>query len=175
MLHNLLIYRLACVNVAGMAMLVWAWSAGWVDRAIEADKSRLVFLIAALFVIGTISLFRRAMKVSRRMNAVKAGGVLDDDPDKIMEKAAHLDDVPELLVMVGLIGTLLGIIMSLDGVSKDDFGSISGVQEIAGRMLAGMGVAFYTSLTGMVFSAWATINRRMLRTATVSLVADGRK
>lgn len=174
MLHNLLIYRLAIVQIVGVALVAWSWSAGWVEQAVEADRSRIVFVIAAVFLLATASLFRRAFKVARALNAMKDGIVGPrDHPDKMLEKAGHLDDVPEILTVLGLTGTLVGIIFALHGITADDFASIQGVQQIAGQMLAGMGVAFYTSLVGMVFAVWATINRRILRTATVSLIADG--
>lgn len=55
------------------------------------------------------------------------------------------------LIMAGFIGTLLGIMFAFYGLFVGiDLGSIQAAQEVIAQMSNGLGVAFITSLAGMV-------------------------
>lgn len=174
MLQNLLIYRMLIVNACGGALVVWAWQQGYVETVYAGDISRLTYVITGLFIIGLVSSFIRASKVSGLLNQVKAGNRVSVNGPKITEKAAHLADISNWLVILGLLGTVIGFFIALSGVDQNGLASASGVQMAVGKLMEGMQVAFTTTLLGGFLSLWLDINRRMIATATVSLVEDSR-
>jgi hypothetical protein len=174
MLKNLLLYRLAIFNLAGFAFAGWAWQLGYIEAIYAGDESRITLMITALFAVGLASAWVRAQKVSRLLNLSKENRALVVPGGKLLEKAAHLDDVVNWLVTLGLLGTVIGFAMALSGVDAESLASPAGVQKVAGQLMAGMRIAINTTIVGAVFGLWLDVNRRMIRTATVSLAEDAR-
>ena len=173
MLRNLLIYRIAIFNACGGVMLGWAWQRGYVESAFAGDVSHLTYAIAALFLVGLISCFIRAGKISTQLNIVKQGKYVGRvNGPKTLEKIAHLSDIANWLITLGLLGTVIGFAIALSGVDQNGLASASGVQQAASKLMEGMRVAFTTTLAGGFLGMWIDINRRMIRTAAVSLVED---
>jgi len=77
-------------------------------------------------------------------------------------------------VTLGLLGTVIGFAMALSGIDAASLASPAGVQKVAGQLMAGMRIAINTTIVGAVFGLWLDVNRRMVRTATVSLAEDTR-
>lgn len=173
MLSNLLLYRLAILNLCGFAVVVWAWQQGYVEAVFD-EETRITLIIAGLFIVGLGSAWVRAIKVSRLMNQVKRGDALTVEGPKLLEKGAHLDDIVNWLVTLGLLGTVIGFAIALSGIDAASLASASGVQKVSGQLMAGMRVAIMTTIVGAICGLWLDINRRMIRTATVSLVEDAR-
>ena len=174
MLKNLLLYRLAILNLAGFAFAAWAWQLGYVEAVYAGDESRITLMITALFVVGLASAWVRARKIARLLNLSKENRALVVRGTKLLEKAAHLDDIVNWLVTLGLLGTVIGFAMALSGVDSASLASPAGVQKVAGQLMAGMRIAINTTIVGAVFGLWLDVNRRMVRTATVSLAEDTR-
>lgn len=174
MLRNLLLYRLVLLNLCGVAIALWCWQRGYIAAMYENDSSRITLIITALFLVGMISAFVRAVKVSRLLNKVKADEKVDLNGAKLAEKAAHLDDIPAWIVTLGLLGTVIGFFAALDGVHQNDLVSASGVQKVTAQLMSGMRIALTTTIVGAALGLWIEINRRILKTATVMLVEDAK-
>jgi hypothetical protein len=174
MLKNLLLYRLAILNLSGFAFAGWAWQLGYVEAVYAGDESRITLIITALFAVGLASAWVRARKISRLLNLSKENRALVVLGAKLLEKAAHLDDIVNWLVTLGLLGTVIGFAMALSGVDSASLASPAGVQKVAGQLMAGMRIAINTTIVGAVFGLWLDVNRRVVRTATVSLAEDTR-
>jgi len=174
MLWNLLIYRLVLFNMAGMVCVAWAAQHGYVEQVIENDASRLVFVMVGLFVVFMVSLFSRAVRVSRALNRLKVGEAPAPriNREKFLAKGAHLADIPNWLVTLGLLGTVIGFALAISGVDRDALNTASGVQTAIAELMAGMRVAISTTLVGGFLALWADINRRMLHTSTISMLED---
>ncbi|MFQ5913134.1 MAG: hypothetical protein ACE5JS_08125, partial [Nitrospinota bacterium] len=71
----------------------------------------------------------------------------------------------------GLIGTVIGFIMALSGVSAEAAADIGKVGPMVGTLISGMGVALYTTLVGGIFNLWLGVNFQILRTGTANLAA----
>lgn len=176
MLNNLLLYRIIIVNLIGAGLMAYAAAQGWISTVIAGDSTGLVYAMIGLFVIFIVSLFIRAMKVSQGLNETKFGvrrpGSINGA--KFMEKMAHLDDIPNWLVTLGLLGTVIGIMISLTGISQDSLLDADGVKSAITQLMAGMQVAFCTTIAGGVLGLWCDINRRILRTAAVLMLEDSK-
>ncbi len=176
MRHSLL-YRLIIFNACGFAFIVWAWMHGLVDLVLEADPTKITHVIAALFVAGLASLGWRALKV----NAAIDGGTplytgqlrkRSREAKQMVIRNEHLGDIPEYLVLLGLIGNAVGFLMAFGGVDMSSLGSADGLMAAGTQILAGIGTAFGSTVAGCVLALWAMINYRMLVTATALYVED---
>lgn len=178
MLNNLLLLRLAVFNTCGVFLLIWAWTLGYIQRVFEGDVSHISYIIVALFVVGLISTFWRATKTSAGLNALKVHAPLHSRnrarhaAKKMAVKNAHLGDVLEALVLLGLIGNVVGFLIAMSGADLASLNTPEGAQALAAQLLAGLGVAFYTTLAGTVLALWTMVNVRMLETATALYVED---
>lgn len=131
------VHRLFIVNFAGACGVSAAWWMGYVQQVFAGDISHISYVIAALFIAGVIYAFRRP-------------------------HAERLTDISEWLVTLGLIGNVIGFVIALSGIDADAVSSAEGAQKVASQLLAGMGVAFYSTLVGAVLALWTSINKRVL-------------
>lgn len=168
-MHNLLVYRLLIVNVCGAAALAYAYQRGYVGTMYAADSSYICYAITVLFAVGLISVFLRASKVTRALNAIKSGRREPVNAIKFMAKGDFIADIAQWLAVLGLTGTIVGFIQALNGIN------VNGDPEaIIAQLISGMAVAFYTTLAGGVTGMWLELCNRILRTASVSMLEDAR-
>jgi hypothetical protein len=76
MLKNLLLFRLAILNLAGFAVAAWAWQLGYIEAVYAGDESRITLVITTLFAGGLASAWVRAQKVSRLLDLSKENRAL---------------------------------------------------------------------------------------------------
>lgn len=179
-MKNLLLYRLYITNFCGFALVAWAAMLGYVHQVYANDISHISYVITALFVVGLGSTFLQAWRVNRAVDEVgeaphlnlMLSGRRKATAARLPIGNAHLSDIAEWLVTLGLIGNVVGFVIALSGVDTSSLGTADGTQQVAAQLLAGMGVAFYSTLVGAVLALWTSINRRMLDTATARYVED---
>ncbi|MGI9524690.1 MAG: MotA/TolQ/ExbB proton channel family protein, partial [Hyphomicrobiaceae bacterium] len=78
--------------------------------------------------------------------------------------------IANILVFLGLIGTVVGFIIALSGIDAKSATDTSNIAGMIGRLISGMSIALYTTLLGAVLNLWLTVNYRMLATGTVNLL-----
>lgn len=175
MLSNLLIYRFAIVNALLGAFAAALWWNGYLTPVFETDQSRVTIAIAALFVIGWVGAARETVIASRQLNwakAGRAGPACESERDKDLAKVEWLFSVPEWLVGLGLLGTVIGFIMALSGVDQSTLVQATGAQSAVAALMQGMRVALNTTVLGASLALWHELNVRMLRTALTVYWAD---
>ena len=175
------------INLAGAAFLALAYVNGWCAEVIAADSSRVTFAILGLFVLALASATYRVMWISRQLNRVYAedaalreryelalsgGGNASRALEiRLFSRIGHIRMIGNGLVVLGLIGTVIGFILVAANVDADTATDVGQVGSLVGALLHGMGVAFYTTLVGAVFSLWLSMNYQILHSATASLLA----
>lgn len=174
MLKNLLIYRMAIMNLLFSAGLVWAWQMGFVADMFGNDSSYMTYAAAVLFALGTVSCFARARKVSAILNVMKKGMIPEVNGAKFTEKSAHLDDIGDLIVTIGLTGTAIGVVMMLHSFNAGSLTDPAKVVETATMLGDGVGTAFRSTIVSAIAWMWHIVNLRMLKTATVLMLEDAR-
>ena len=170
MFRNHLLYRLLIFDVCATAALVWGLASGIVWPLFETDTSRISFIIVAVFLIGKASLFQRVAKVSKIKNQLKivAGyNPLIVKPASFQAKQEHLGDMVEAVAILGLVGTLIGLAMVIQ--SLDPTADYAAAIE---QIKTGGSIAVNTSIVGAIAGMWLNVGRRMLLTATTTMMAD---
>lgn len=173
MLTSLLVYRLIIFNIVGAVLLAFAWQRGLVSIVLDGDSTGIVYLIAGVFVVGMASLFIRAFKVSRMLDGIKRNHARPNvNRVKFLEKMAHLDDVTNWLVTLGLLGTVIGVSIAMFGLDQASLQSAEGTKRVVTNLIGGMQVALYTTIVGGILGMWMDVNRRMLKTAAILMLED---
>ncbi|WP_246148318.1 MotA/TolQ/ExbB proton channel family protein [Skermanella pratensis] len=91
---------------------------------------------------------------------------------KLSSRVAIVRHLAASLVLLGLIGTVVGFIISLSGVDPAKAGDVASISPMVTKLIEGMSVALYTTLVGGVLNIWLSINYNMLATGTVNLITE---
>ena len=121
-------YRLFVLNVGFLCFVAWAAWLGYVQFVFTHDVSHISYLISAVFVWCVARVF--------------------------WGKTDHLEEAEKQLTGLGFIGTLVGFILALSGVSDGSMNTPEGLMRIGTGLLSGVGVAFCASLVGVICAQW---------------------
>lgn len=181
-----LLFRFAVLNLFGVGLVILGLMTGYIQTVYAADKTILTGTITGVFVILTVLMGIRCFHLSQQLNyvhnkkqTIKAHWFTHrnrvqqsrDSARQDINQALYIKIVGRLgglawgaglLTLLGLIGTVLGIQMSVSGVDASAAGDINQVPEIVGGMMAGIGTALGTTLTGGVLNIWAYLNYLLL-------------
>ena len=191
----LLLLRYSLVNAVGLVFILVVYSQGYLNKAIKSDVTNVVVLIIFIFLIGLTLASIKAFWISRELNYAyslqkKEKSVLNDFIKKskkldassrsnlisstrinISVKISNIKFIANILVILGLIGTVIGFIIALSGVD----GSVSSNPDEVGKMVAslvkGMSVALYTTLAGSILSVWLNICYQILSNGANRLIS----
>src|SRR3990167_3363379 len=122
MTEYLLVLRFALLNLFGAAALAAAYVLDYVDMIVAADGSRLVYLIAGVFLVGLMNAGRLVWRTSRELNSERAhsGNMprhlfalrrLATEHERERQLAAEIAlvrNTANLLVVLGLMGPCSG-------------------------------------------------------------------
>ena len=191
----LLLLRYSLVNAVGLVFILVVYSQGYLNKAIKSDVTNVVVLIIFIFLIGLMLASLKAFWISRELNHAyslqkKENSLLNDFIKKskkldassrsnlisstrinISVKISNIKFIANILVILGLIGTVIGFIIALSGVD----GSVSSNPDEVGKMVAslvqGMSVALYTTLAGSILSVWLNICYQILSNGANRLIS----
>jgi NADH:ubiquinone oxidoreductase subunit 2 (subunit N) len=128
--------RFAVLNLIGLALVAAAWAQGLLTKPYEADSSGMSYLITALFVCGLVCALRRDWQ------SVRWAG--------------------NALVYLGMVGTILGLIITVSDLSADKAQSFESFKAVVTSIYVGSGVALYTNLLACIFYLWLGTNAHLL-------------
>ena len=182
----LLLLRYSLVNALGLVFIIVIYSQGYLSKAIKGDVTNVVVLIIFLFLIGLSlasikafwisrelnyayslqtknkSMLNNFLKKAKKLDASSRSNLVSSVRINISVKISNIKFIANILVILGLIGTVIGFIIALSGVD----GSVSSNPEEVGKMVAslvkGMSVALYTTLAGSILSVWLNICYQIL-------------
>lgn len=155
-------YRLFVVNFGILCVLAWAWWIGLAKLVIEADTVHMGAFIAALFLSFLVSTFQQARLISLAFSKKSIG--------RVRITSSHLSTAVFVLFSLGIIGTGLGLITGLHGIS---FGSTAeAAQKFGAQVIAGITASFGATVIGATCGVWTEINARMINTAISLLELD---
>lgn len=185
---------LALFNLAAVALTIVAFTHGWAQLVFVSDVTGLTYIIAAVFLFGLVMSFAKSWNIAGETDCVSAhhpcpGTLAGDYIANVRGRSAGsraisastlrflvasrispVFHVAGSLVLLGLIGTVLGFIIALSGVSAESATNLSDTSAMVSRLIAGMSVALYTTLEGAVLNLWLIANYRMLSSGAAALV-----
>jgi len=187
---NGLLFRWIAVNVFLTALTVAAFLQGWAQIIFIKDITYISYGIAAVFVIALVASGLKAWTISklfkdssgivehyRRRLAAKAdnegvrGDFREAIKNRLMAYISSVSYVGNALVVIGLIGTVIGLIMAFSGVSPHLALNIESLGPMVATLLSGISVAFVTTLLGSVCSLWLKTNHFVMAQAMSYLYA----
>jgi MotA/TolQ/ExbB proton channel family len=192
----LLLMRFAVLNLVAVALLGAAWLKGWVGLVLAGDSTHQVLIIGLVFAYGLVSCGHKVLVTSSEINQVReperypgslVGRYLQSVRGrdgharaisasslrlKLATRISSIRHIANSLVILGLIGTVIGFIVSLSGVDPETAADVSAIAPMVTRLIAGMSIALYTTLVGAVLNVWLMLNYRLLEGGTVTLVTS---
>jgi hypothetical protein len=190
----LLLARFALLNLVGAALAVAAYFQGWVDIIRGADTTYQSGVIATVFLVGLGMCATRVWHVTRELNEV---GARDPKPGtkvaqylaligtsgregrtiaaealrlKLVSRIVVIRHFANTLVILGLLGTVVGFIISLGGVKPEVATNASAVTPMIATLVQGMSVALSNTLIGGVLNVWLNANYYILAAGTAQLI-----
>lgn len=190
----MLVQRFVLINGVLAALAMAAILQGWLGGLFGRFTWPMTAVIGGVFLYGIVMAGVRVWGTSRALNEIRSGSLTpggrvaayvdatrEGGPERglvrlevLRMQLAHrlslIRQVANALVFLGLIGTVIGFIISLSGVDPATVSDVNAVAPMVSKLVEGMGVALYTTLMGAALSLWLTLNHRILATATVSLI-----
>jgi hypothetical protein len=128
--------RYAVINLIGLALLGAAWAEGLLFKPYQADSSGMCYLITVLFAAGLVAVFLKDWQTVRW-----AGNAL---------------------VYLGMVGTVLGLIITVSDLTVDKAQSFESFKAIVTSIYVGSGTALYTNLLACIGYLWLGTNAHLL-------------
>ena len=192
--RHVLLMRFSLINAVGFAHVIVAYFQGWLDGLFAENVwiAALIIIIVFLYGLGLCAL--KIWQTTSALDDVKSGQFsagsrahnyletvdLSDQDNRMIQinllrmrlthKISIVRQVANILVFLGLIGTVIGFIVALTGIDAKSAADTSNIAGMIGRLISGMSIALYTTLLGAMLNLWLTINYRMLATGTVNLL-----
>ena len=190
----LLVAHFLLVNVVALGFLAAAYFQGWLDPIIDAPLIELTGMICAVFAYGTVLAAWKIWQASRQTTEIEDGRPAPGSPAALYHAALTQGDAREAeraaqvlrltlsnrivvvrhfansLVLLGLIGTVIGFIISLSGVDPSAAADATKVGAMVATLISGMSVALNTTLVGSILYVWLIVNHRILASGTVRLL-----
>lgn len=114
-------------------LAIFAHSFGFYHAVYEADKSWISFAILRIFSIASVWTGYQTKQMS-------------------LKGTQFLWMVSDMCLTLGMIGTIVGFLMMLQGGFTITQGDAQGIQSLLARFSVGLGTALYTTLTGLIAS-----------------------
>lgn len=173
---------------------------GLLQLALTSDRSMISWAILALYSLATLHWLFRAKALDREnalcrsveesksvstdldsgyvalaLNAPTASAadrqhLLDTLGDELTNTHAAGHFVADLLLKLGLTGTVIGFILMLLPIGEIDQFDPSLMQQLLAAMSGGMAVALYTTLAGLVTSTLLKLQYYLLDSALANLI-----
>lgn len=191
--RSLLLLRFGLLNLLAFSLLGVAYAQGYVHKVIAADTTLLSVVIFIVFLVGLalcahkvwqtstdldevltapsgstqLSRYLQSLAESSRENRGNVLGALRMQLSYRISVVRHLANV---LVLLGLIGTVLGFIIALSGVDPEHASDVNAIAPMVSTLIQGMSTALYTTLVGSILNVWLMANHQLLAGGTVKLI-----
>ena len=176
------------INLFLLSLLGVAYLNGWVDLVLERDKTPISLTIVSLHGVGLVLCYLRARRLNKAFKLmaenksvvlrryvaiaqVNASNATEGMKVMLGRKLIWIKTIITILPTLGLLGTVVGIAMALEGSQATDGADIADlVKEQYGTMTTGLSVAFYTTIVGVVFMLWQFVNIKLLENRSMRLM-----
>lgn len=201
--NNALLYKWLIGNSFAFLVLYIAWLQGWVELVIVSDASYLSVAMSGIFAIFWVLSSYRIVSVNREISRFledqpvgiaagyfqnlkqksqnQGGGSPEQSMlaatlrNRMMMSIQYVNYVANLMVLLGLIGTVVGFVIAVSGLGESiaQGDSVDRVKSVLGQIVNGMGIALFTTLVGSILGGiWLAVHYQILLRAVGGLVVD---
>ena len=142
MRHTLVLISIV-LNVALVALFWVAWNNGIPQLAWENDTTLITPGIISLFALTFLCVVYDTARGSKANLGV-------------------YDFVAYTMVTLGMVGTVYGFWIALSGVDANDVGDVNNIGPMVGSLIEGMGIALWTTLSGITCYLVLSANIRLM-------------
>jgi hypothetical protein len=128
--------RFTVLQLIGAALVLAAWAEGIAYKPYAADSSGMCWLITLLFAWGLVCVLRKDWQ------SVRWAG--------------------NALVYLGMVGTVLGLIITVNELSGDKGQSFEDFKQVVSSIYIGSATALYTNLLACIGYLWLGTNAHLL-------------
>jgi len=188
--RRLLILRFTLLNLVAAAFLATAVVEGSILALFDGPAVWMSWAIVAVFVVGLIWCARLCARTSAELDQLnrgvlrrrsrparwlaEPGGAEEAEKAITIElrsQSAGVRYLAGLLVLLGLVGTVLGLKIAFDNASITATGDLDAAAEMFSTVMGGVGLALSTTLLGVVGNIWLTACWRLLEHGEATLLA----
>ena len=182
-IDNIFIYWIYFISLLTISIYILG-SLGFISALLQADISYISSIISIIFIYNTFScgyylyklrdaivyiefensahkynIFLDAYHEYKRLMSINSDpkSVQEDFKIKLYEYIDNGFFVADILLKLGIVGTVIGFIIMLSSLSMIDEINLSKMNNLLLSMSAGMKVALYTTLTGLIGSVLLSI------------------
>jgi flagellar motor component MotA len=142
------------IFVVIMLLITNAYAFGLIGEVWNNDFTKLSFVNLTLLIITSIWCGVQTFHFSKLVDNIIT-------PTEALKKLSHNVEigwfVSDLTLTIGMVGTVIGFIAMLSGFIGLDIENVNTIQELIRELGSGMSAALYTTLTGLISSAFLKI------------------
>jgi hypothetical protein len=179
--RNSFLYQFTALNIFAIVVLIAAYFQGWLFQIYAADTSHIISIISITLLGGLVVSLIKAVGLNTLWNRLIDGDVSLIDrirPRKIeglgLELASKIQVIHHIavvLLLMGISGTMIGIIIALKSTEAFAVGDQSSMVLAIVMLFKGVYVKFYASLVGIVGHMWILTNYHMLSSMSRRVLA----
>lgn len=179
----------ALLTISGLAIGYFCHLAGFISMVVTLDTSTISLWIPAVFLVGWLMCAARVWRLNgafsdldrgsgteitryRVMAKVNVSNATEELKVKLGRKLMWIKQIFAFLPVLGLFGTAVGLVMALFS------NELATAQTVTPEMLqaqfpvivTGLGVAFFTTVVGIVFMVWGMLFSRLLEVESMRLL-----
>jgi len=190
---------------SGVEVFVWFYlgEVGFIGNLVENDQSHVSLIIIAIYALATLHFLSICYSTSRQFidinqvnknlfsnkviaNFYQQVNSAGQDQHRIQEMLEVLDIrlrstyafgfiLADLMLKLGILGTVIGFIIMLGSLTDLNSVDITVMQNLLAEMSAGMKVALFTTLTGMLAGIILNVKYNLVDWAVDHLLNDIRE
>ena len=134
---------------------------GLLTTLVVTDQSKICVLIGLIYIGATWHSLQRTRE-HRSDNGAGRSNLLDVYSARIASRHEHGWFIIDVLLKLGLLGTIIGFILMLGSVASTADIDIGTMQKVLKQMSYGMGTALYTTLAGLIGAILLAIQYHLL-------------
>ena len=89
---------------------------------------------------------------------------------KLAHRITPVRHIASTLVLLGLIGTIIGFVIALSGVSQEAVADLAAIGPMVATLLHGMAMALFKTPVGSVLNVWLMVDYRLVEGGAVHLL-----
>src|ERR1044071_858205 len=167
---NGFLYRFAAINILAVMILGATFHQGWVTQIYNADVTHITTVIGVVFLLGLLFSIVKAVQINRLWNQLELDAISTQPwicrPEavglRISSSIQIIHHIAASLLLLGIIGTLVGIILALKSTEAFSTSSQANLVVAIVMLFQGVYVKFFCSLVGIVGHMWLMNNYSML-------------